>query len=86
MGFWVHSESRAYDLLLSISLNMYLAQKEAWERRAERDAGRAAQHCGHTDGETSTLKIHSLLHKSGAGSNAVFGKRIRILILWLKLI
>lgn len=29
----MHSESRAYDLLLSISLNMYLAQKEAWERR-----------------------------------------------------
>lgn len=35
-GFGVHWESGAYDLLLSISLNMYLAQKEAWEQWAER--------------------------------------------------
>lgn len=27
---------RAYDLLLSVSLNMYLAHKEAWEQWAER--------------------------------------------------
>lgn len=35
-GFWVHWESRACDLLLSISLNVCLAQKEAWEQQAEK--------------------------------------------------
>lgn len=31
---WGRRESRACDLLFSISLNMYLAQKEAWELQA----------------------------------------------------
>lgn len=80
-GFGVHSESRAYDLLLSISLNMYLAQKEAWEQWAERcrESGPAlwSHRWGnqHSQNTLPAPQIWSRIKYS-------FGKHIRILILW----
>lgn len=57
------------------ALNMYLVQKEAWERQAGTIQGGQP---GTVVTQMGKTKIHSLLHKSGANSSPVFGKHIRI--------
>ena len=48
----------------------YVFRVERERRGNSGRRGRAAQFCGHTDGETSTLKISSLLHSPGLGAHA----------------